>query len=277
MIKWIADIGGNHNQDLGRSYELIAAAKEAGCWGVKFQLFEADNLWRDEKEALSMTKNELPKNHIPWLAKRCNDVGIKFGCTPFYPDATKVLKPYVDFLKIGSYELLCHKLISACAETKLPMIVSTGMGTLIEIRDATELIFKGWRELPTRPKLTLLHCNSTYPAIPRHCNVKRIQQLMGEFPLVDHFGWSDHTRQPGVMYAAVANGASVIEFHLDLPDKEGNEYKHGHCWLPNEIAEVINNVETWKLAVKNDVNLVKMAKLRKLRTDPKDGRRPLEQ
>jgi N-acetylneuraminate synthase len=87
------------------------------------------------------------------------------------------------------------------------------------------------------PPTVKYHCISRYPAKPEECN------LDATFDNT-YSGWSDHTANPGVIYNAVFGyHLSYIEFHLDL-DGEGNEYKHGHCWLPNDMAEVIRNIKS---------------------------------
>jgi N-acetylneuraminate synthase len=89
-------------------------------------------------------------------------------------------------------------------------------------------------------------------------------------------GWSDHTAMPGVIYSAVANGARIIEFHLDLNGR-GYEFQHGHCWLPGQIAEVIKNVRHWEASnIPIGISAKKLLDARQQRTDPNDGMRPLK-
>ena len=83
---------------------------------------------------------ELPLDFIPRLAERCKDKGVQFGCTPFYLEAVAELESFVDFYKIPSYELLWGDLLTACAATGKPVIISTGMATMEEINVAVKTL-----------------------------------------------------------------------------------------------------------------------------------------
>jgi len=270
MIKWICEIGSNHNGSLDRCYKLITAAKDIGISAVKFQLFN-ENLYAPQyiKQRERLRKWQLPLDYIPKIAEYCKEKDIKFGCSVFYLEAVKILKPYVDWYKIGSYELLWLDLIRAVAKTGKSVILSTGMGTDEEIEKAV-IALKG------NDNIILLHCNSSYPANVKDCDLTKINYLdLRHIYLHNHpVGWSDHTRHPGIIYAAIAHGAEVIEFHMDLEDEQGWEYEHGHCWLASEIKEVIDNVRIGEAASQpNEQNL---EHLRQQRTDV-DGMRPMRE
>ncbi len=281
MIPFIADIGSNHNQSLTRAKNLILAAKESGCWGVKFQLFKAEQLWRDKTVAGRMKHWELPEEFIPELSSFCKALDIAFGCTPFYLKAVDILKDHVDFLKVGSYELLWLDLIRKCAKTDKKLILSTGMGSFVEILNAMSAAIVHCKsgcndDDNVLGSISVLHCNSTYPANLEDCNMAQIEVLRNQFRR--SVGWSDHTTEPGVIYSAISYGASIIEFHLDLEDKQGVESRSGHCWKPSKIECVINNISNWlKTEYFSKTSLTqKIEELRKSRTDPTDGMRPLK-
>ena len=80
----------------------------------------------------------MPLKFVPKISRYCKKKNIKFGCTPFYIDAVKELKPYVDFYKISSYEILHKELLVQCAKTKKPVIISTGMANFSEVKEATK-------------------------------------------------------------------------------------------------------------------------------------------
>jgi sialic acid synthase SpsE len=275
-IKFIADIGSNHNGSLKRSLTLIDRASEVGCWGVKFQLFKAEQLWRDPQVAKEMKERELPEEFIERISNYSKQKGLHFGCTPFYPHAVNVLRPHADFLKIGSYELLYRSLIERVAYTNINIIMSVGMGTIEEISNAVRWIrnIRGAEGSDIRNEnLTILHCNSSYPAEPLKCNMPKIDELKSLFMVP--IGWSDHTVNAGVISSAIEHGCRVIEFHLDLEDKQGAEFEHGHCWTPGRIRRVIQDSESWQEA--NIYLSTPGAKeLRAQRTDPSDGMRPLK-
>src|SRR6185312_3227153 len=153
--------------------------------------------------------------------------------------AVKDLEPFVARYKIASYELTWPALIEACARTGKALILSTGMATPDEIGAAVNTLRRAHH----------------YPV-----------------------GWSDHSANPGVIQRAIHRwGASVIEFHLDL-DGTGDEFKTGHCWLPDAIARVIAEA---RAGLKSDGDGVKQPMPaeradRDWRADPSDGLRPLK-
>jgi N-acetylneuraminate synthase len=120
-----------------------------------------------------------------------------------------------------------------------------------------------------------LHCVSGYPTSVNECNLAAIETIRDK--LKTHFGWSDHSVNPGVIYRAIHRwGAEIIKFHLDL-DGIGEEYKTGHCWLPAQIKTVI---ETVRADLQSDGTGEKAPAPSELsdcdwRADPGDGLRPI--
>lgn len=274
-VEFVAEVSSNHHRDLSRCLAFIDKAAEIGCSAVKFQLFKINELFAPEILAKSKTHRdrkawELPIEFLPELVRRCRSVSIKFACTPFYLDGVEELYPYVDFYKIASYELLWEDLLRACARTGKPVVLSTGMALLDEVAGAVEtLLSAGCRDL------TLLHCVSGYPTPAGECNLKAIETLRRQFGCP--VGWSDHSVNPGVIYRAVHRwGAALVEFHLDL-DGEGEEYRTGHCWLPEQIGPVIQAVQTGFYADGNGEKVPTPSELpdREWRADPADGLRPM--
>jgi len=275
-VMFVAEVSSNHQRDLDRCLAFVDKAAEIGCGAVKYQLFKIKELFAPEILARSERHRqreawELPVAFLPTLAARCRDAGIQFACTPFYLEAVEELLPHVDFYKIASYELLWDDLLTACARTRKPVVLSTGMATLDEIRRAVEVLRSGGCS-----DLGLLHCVSGYPAPLGECNLAAIETLRRacNCPV----GWSDHTVNPGVIHRAVHRwGASIVEFHLDL-DGTGDEYKTGHCWLPDQIQPVIEAVQSALEADGNGEKVPAPSELadRDWRADPRDGLRPLK-
>jgi len=262
-MKFIAEVGSNHNQKLGRCFSFIEKAKELGCWGIKFQSFTANQLWTKPETIAKMSHWELPTGFIPSIYKYCKDIGIKVGFSVFNKDSIEWLNNYTDFFKIGSYEILCIDMIKQCYNTEKPLFISTGLISLHELFLLLDYIDADWRKRPEN--ITVYHCNSNYPATPENCNLYRINALRATIP--EQIGWSDHSREPGVIYQAVVNGARAIEFHLDL-DGKGFEYSIGHCWLPKEIKTVMINVDTMERCKGASAHFVIDKKLLKMRTNP---------
>lgn len=276
MIKFIAEVSSNHHRDLNRAYEFIDEAAHAGCSAVKFQLFKVDELFSPEilerSEKHRKRKNwELPIEFVPKLSQHCIDIGIEFSCTPFYLDAVVELEPYVAFYKIASYELLWDDLLIACARTGKPVIISTGMATIDEIKHAVLVLKENGCNEPT-----LLHCTSAYPTPYKEANLAAIQAIRKATNC--NVGWSDHTVEPAVIQRAVHRwDAKIIEFHLDL-DGKGEEFEAGHCWLPNQITSVISDVNKGMLSDGKGIKEPIASEMsdRLWRADPSDGLRPLK-
>ncbi|HEB90951.1 MAG TPA: N-acetylneuraminic acid synthase [Deltaproteobacteria bacterium] len=280
-VRFVAEVSSNHGRDLDRALRFVERAAEIGCDGVKFQLFRIDELFAPEILRRSQAHRarrawELPESYLAPLARRCRSLGLEFGCTPFYLQAVDILSPFVDFLKVASYELLWDELLAACAKTRLPLVLSTGMATLEEVRHAVGTIAAhGGRDL------TLLQCVSGYPAPAGQANLGAIDTLASldrDFPeLTLRAGWSDHTVEPGVIHRAVhAHPTSMVEFHLDL-EGEGEEFEGGHCWLPDRMAETIAQVRVGAIAEgtrhKGPTPIEEQE--RSWRADPRDGLRPM--
>jgi N-acetylneuraminate synthase len=272
---FIAEASSNHAQDLTRALAFVDAAADSGCDAVKFQLFKIDRMFAPEILAQSEKHRarkdwELPLTHLKPLSERCRDRGIQFSCTPFYVEAVGELRPFVDFYKIASYELLVMPLLEACAKTGKPIVLSTGMATIDEIvAAATTLKNAGAHDV------TILHCVSAYPTPVNESNLSAMQTLRDATGM--KIGWSDHTRKPAVIERAVHRwGAAVVEFHLDL-DGNGAEYAAGHCWLPEEIAPVIARIRESFDADGTGFKGPQPSELadREWRADPSDGMRPL--
>jgi N-acetylneuraminate synthase len=275
MSYFIAEVSSNHSKDIKRALEFIDVAASVGCNSVKFQLFKIDQLFAPEilqksEKHRERKEWELPLDFLPILSDRCHDKGIEFGCTPFYLDAVLELEPYVDFYKIASYELLWDDLLIACARTLKPVIISTGMANLDEIKHAVEVL----RANNCEP--TVLHCTSAYPTPYEQANLSAIEIIRDATGC--NTGWSDHTVDPGVIHRAIHKwGANTIEFHLDLEGK-GEEFGSGHCWLPEQIGALIKEV---RHAVDADGDGVKEPVPSEIsdrlwRTDPFDGLRPFQ-
>jgi N-acetylneuraminate synthase len=275
-VRFVAEVSSNHHRDLDRCYRFIDTAAQIGCDAVKFQLFRVSSLFAPEILARSAKHRaraawELPPEFIAPLAGRCREAGIQFSCTPFYLEAVEQLAPYVDFFKVASYELLWHPLLMACAETGKPVVLSTGMATLEEVRASVAACARA-----TTAPVQLLHCVSGYPTPIAECNLSAIATLREATGC--SVGWSDHSVSPGVIHRAVHRwGAHMVEFHLDL-DGEGEEFKTGHCWMPQQIGAVIAAVRDGLHADGDGIKAPAPSEAgdRQWRADPEDGLRPMK-
>lgn len=256
-VKFIAEIGSNHNQDLGRTLALISTAKKSGCWGVKFQMFKAERLYGDKLKIETLKSSELPLEFLPEIAQACKEAHLYLGFSIFDLVSLSQVVKFADFLKIASFEILRHDLIKACAQTGKTVMLSTGAATYSEITQATDLIPKSQR--------IIFHCVPQYPANASICGLIRIKDFVSVFN--SPIGWSDHTSNPLVIIQAINLGAKFIECHVDLDDMEGNESRLGHCWYFEKVKNSILTQQMIEDATK--LKNIDYSDIRKLRNDPK--------
>jgi len=279
---FVAEISSNHNGDLQRCIEMIDASAEAGCDGVKFQLFKISELFSPEAirfnpDIAKRVAWELKEELIPALSEQTRKKGMLFSVTPFYLSGVQLLNEWVDFFKIASYELLWTDLFIACSDTGKPLVFSIGMSTTDEIERALQVIGKS-----NVKEIVVLHCNSAYPTPLQDVNLAVITTLRNKFsnylPEKEiEFGWSDHTVNDAVVLSSIfRHDSKMIEFHIDL-DGKGYEYKSGHCWLPSQIGNVIKMVKEATVSEGNGNITPTNSELfeRQWRADPSDGLRPL--
>lgn len=206
----VAEAGVNHNGSLEQAFKLADAAKAAGADAVKFQLFDAVKLGREELRYLQFSREQM-KVVKAW----CVSIGIEFMCTPFDVDSLDYLVDIgVKRLKISSGCLRNFDILYAAYQSGLPVILSTGMSSMEEVRKALGTL---------HGHVTLLHCTSEYPCKVENVNLKAMDTLREfGYPV----GYSDHTEGIIVAVAAAARGATVIEKHLTLDRlQDGPDHK----------------------------------------------------
>ena len=223
----IAEAGVNHNGSLETAFELIDAASDSGADVVKFQTFKAENLVTQstvkadyqlgttdvqETQFEMIKKLELSQDMHLKIISRCSEKGIRFSSTGFDLKSIDLLVDLgLDFLKIPSGEITNLPYLRHSASKRLPIILSTGMATLMEVEKAL-LILEG--SGTNRNQITVLHCNTEYPTPMEDVNLKAMCTIRDKFGV--KVGYSDHTLGIEVPIAAVAMGATVIEKHFSL-------------------------------------------------------------
>lgn len=262
-IKWIAELGSNHNVNKDRLINLIFAAKEIGCQAVKLQVFD-ERLGRMPENKKIFKERKLPEHFLSIAYHKCKELGLDLNCSVFHPSFVPMLDPFIDEFKIGSYELLWLDLIEACAKTRKPLSISTGGGTDEEIEQA----YTKARSFLPKELITLYHCIPFYPANNTATKLYKIAELKYKYHS-SFIGYSDHTTSPETIYNAIMAGAKEIEFHLDLNDMKGVESKYGHC-LSVDMAKGIINISRSELYI---FDAVIYEDMRAARTNPKDGMR----
>lgn len=234
----IAEIGVNHNGDMGLAKGMIDQALQGGADAVKFQSYKANTLaiedspayWDLEKES-TPTQFELFKKYDQFnnteyeaLAKYCKIKGIDFLSTPFDEKAVDFLFPLMSCYKIASADITNIPLLRKVAKKGKPVLLSTGASNLAEIEMAVHEI-----EQAGCDSLALLHCVLNYPTPYPNANLGMLSGLQKAFPNVV-MGYSDHTQPDAnmlVLTTAYLKGAQIIEKHFTY-DKTlpGNDHYH---------------------------------------------------
>ncbi len=246
----IAEAGVNHNGDLKRALELVDAAADARADAVKFQTFSADRLvthsspkaayqreTTDAKESQydMLKKLELSREAHRELKLRAEKRELVFLSTPFDPESADLLDSLgVYAFKLGSGELTDLPLLKHIASKARPMLLSTGMSTMAEVREAVMAV----REAGLN-EIALLHCVSSYPAPAEDCNLLAMQTLQDEFRVP--VGYSDHTEGIEVAVLAAACGACIIEKHLTM-DRTLPGPDHRISLEPKEFAAMVRGI-----------------------------------
>lgn len=288
-VFFIAEAGVNHNGDKDMAFRLIDAAVDAGADAVKFQTFSSEalacetapkaayqNETTDASESqLAMLKRlELPYDWHFELRDYCVERGIAFLSTPFESASLRFLVDELglDTIKVPSGELTNGPFLLEVARSGRRIILSTGMGTLEEVREALGVLAFGllrdarWPTLQVfrdafesdagntllRDQVTVLHCTSAYPTPIIDANLLAIVTLKKEFGLKT--GFSDHTEGCIAALTAVALGAEIIEKHFTL-DRALPGPDHKASLEPDDLSALIADVRNVEKALGNGIKL----------------------
>jgi sialic acid synthase SpsE len=234
----LAEIGINHGGDVSLAERMVQAAAEAGADGVKFQTFRAADLVNPEKapdQYEIFSKCELDRKAHLRLRDVARAASVAFISTPFSErDADLLAEIGLPAIKIASGDLTNHPLLKHVGALGLPVILSTGMSYLEEVRAARDVLLSAGC-----PNLALLHCVSRYPTAPSELNLLAIGTMLQEFPEV--IGFSDHTEGIWAAPAAVAVGARFIEKHFTL-DRTLPGPDHALSVEPGQLALLVEAV-----------------------------------
>lgn len=259
----IAEAGVNHNGDIQVAKKLIDAAVEAGVDYVKFQTFNADSLVSksakkaeyqtvnindgDDSQYTMLKKLELShENHLELMAY-CSERNIQFFSTAFDVEGVKYLNDLgLSFFKIPSGEITNYPYLKAVALCGKPVVMSTGMCTQDEVRDALEVLVNFGLK---KEQISILHCNTEYPTPMKDVNLKAMLAIQKTFGV--EVGYSDHTLGIEVPIAAVALGATIIEKHFTL-DRTLPGPDHVASLEPNELKAMVTAIRNIELALSGD-------------------------
>ncbi len=243
----IAEAGVNHNGEFALAKELVDKAADAKADAVKFQMFDPDEIASEQtplagyqEKSASGSQHEmlrslvLPRDNFRALKAHAESLGLAFITTPFDADAALFLAGLgVQIMKIPSGELTNIPFLERVAALGIFTILSTGMATIDEVRDAVAPF------VALNVPFALLHCVSSYPAPRDQANLRAMETLRREFPVP--VGYSDHTQGIDVPLMAAALGAEIIEKHFTL-DRTMKGPDHAASLEPDELTEMIRRM-----------------------------------
>ena len=248
----IAEAGANHNKNFNQALKLIEIAKESGADAVKFQTYTSETLYSKNTPNFAGYHNinqlikdiELPRDWQKSLKAHCDMMDIEFMSTPFDEKAVEELVDLgVKRLKIAGFEATDVRFLDIIASTKLPLIISAGIGCSLDFIGKIEEVCysRGCNDL------TILHCNNAYPTPQKDINLSTIKDIKTYYPLVK-VGLSDHTMNVLTPSLAVTMGATVIEKHFtisrNLPGPD-----HPFALEPKELKEMIDNIRLTEVSL----------------------------
>jgi len=252
----IAEIGLNHGGSLERALAMVDAAAAAGASAIKLQTIDASRLVLPQAPAPAHVKAASLRDffrtfELNWdghraVATRARRLGLAVMTTPFFEEAVPVLESLgFDAFKIASGDLTYDALIAAAAGTGAPLVISTGMATLEEVRHALEVA-----RTAGAGGIGVLHCVSAYPTPVHDENLRAIPTLAAACGVPA--GLSDHGRGLGSAVAAVALGADLYERHFVLGDDEA-AIDRPVSSTPEEFAAIVEAMRQTRAALGDGV------------------------
>ncbi len=254
----IAEMSGNHGQEYSKAIEIIDAAVDAGVDAIKIQTVSPDGLTIDcDNKYFQVNVNEAWAGHTlynlykkvttPWewqpkLKEYAENKGVLLFSTPVDPTGVDFLeKMNVVLYKVASFEMVDIRLLQKIGSTKKPVIISRGLGSVEDV----ELAIKTLKESGA-PEVAVLHCISSYPAVPEQMNLATIPDIANRFGVVA--GLSDHSLGITVPIAGAVLGASIIEKHFTIRRSDGGP-DAAFSLEPKELKELVSAVRDVEVAV----------------------------
>ncbi len=260
----IAEIGVNHNGDINNAKKLIFEAAKCGADIVKFQTFKTEELATSSAKKTnyqiqntkteSFSQTDMLKglelnyeDHIV-LLEECKRQNVEFLSTAFDIESLKMLINFgIKRIKIPSGEITNLPYLKAIGNSNLPIILSTGMSDLIEVKQALNVLSN---KSCNKSNITVLHCTSEYPAPLKNVNLRAMNTIKNNLKV--NVGYSDHTLGIEVALAAVSLGAKIIEKHITL---DNNQYGPDHkaSLEPEEFGQMVKGIRVVEESLGSDI------------------------
>ena len=239
----IAEIGNNHEGNFELAAEMIKQAAQAGADAVKFQTFNTGDYVSclNKERTAKLSSFELKRGQWRKLRDFAEQNNVLFFSTPFDLKSADFLNELVPAFKIASGDNTFYPLLRKVAEFGKPIILSTGMLEISQIRFSKSYIENIWAEKGIEQSLAILHCVASYPTSSEDANLLAIREIVKEFGGI--CGYSDHTLGIEAAAISVALGARVIEKHFTL-DKNYSDFRdHQLSATPDELKLLREHID----------------------------------
>jgi N,N'-diacetyllegionaminate synthase len=223
----IAEIGGNHEGNFDIAIKQTKLAIHSGCDVVKYQMYRGESLVNpkeDYKRFKHFQKFELSKAQYIKLAKICKKNKVIFSASIWDIKMIEWVDNYLKFYKIGSGDLTAFPILDEFARRKKPIILSTGLSNLKEVKATVNFLRKKSNFYKNKNNIVIMQCTSSYPSEDNELNLNVIDNYKSEFNYV--IGYSDHSIGNLALLIAYIKGAQVLEFHFtDNKNKVFRDHK----------------------------------------------------
>lgn len=238
----VAEIGNNHEGNFSLAEELVGKAAESGADAVKFQTFQTEHyVSQTVPERFAMLKSfEFSDEEFANLKSLAESLGLEFISTPFDLNSVDTLQPLVSAYKVSSGDNTFYPLLEKIARQGKPIILSTGLAQIPQLKYAKALIEHEWACLGSSAELAVLHCVTSYPVPMDEANLAMIGLLRNELGGV--VGYSDHTMGIDAAVYSVAAGARIVEKHFTIDHNYSEFRDHQLSADPDELKCLVEKV-----------------------------------
>jgi len=271
----IAEAGVNHNGSMPLAKKMIDAASRSGADAVKFQTFRSEDVMTARAKKLGYQKKgtapdeswlemakklEFDRKEHEELIRYAGRKKIIFLSSPFDIASIRLLDEFgLGIIKVPSGEIVNAPYLAVLGRMKKKVILSSGMATLREVRDAIAILV---RHGTKKKDITVLHCTSEYPAPYDEVNLKAMVTIRERLGV--SVGYSDHTKGIEVAVAAAALGAKVIEKHFTL-DKTMSGPDQRASLEPEELSAMVSSIRNVEHSLGTGIKCPSRSEIRNMR------------
>ena len=259
----IAEIGGNHEGNFSYAKKLTKLAIKSGVDVIKFQLYSGNSLVNSKispHRHQHFKKFELTKNQHLELANLCTKSGVQYNASIWDIKMIDWVYKYLKFYKIGSGDLTAFPIISQFALRGKPILLSTGLSDLSEIKETINFIIKTNPKYKNKDMIGIMQCTSMYPADDEDINLSIIPELKKLFKY--EIGFSDHSVGDLALLISYLKGANILEFHFTDTREKKLFRDHFVSLNQDEVKRLIENLKRTKKLLGNEKKKVTKSEIK---------------